>query len=56
VTTCALHPLGMDKCTRPAVYEMDIDRDEKWIALCAEHGPMYRRSSNVRVRTRRAAA
>lgn len=52
-TQCALHPLGMPPCRRPAIYEMDIDRDEKWIPLCAEHGPRYRASSNIRVRTRK---
>lgn len=51
MTTCALHPLGMPPCPRPAAYEMDIDRDEKWIPLCVDHAPRYRRSSNIRVRT-----
>ncbi len=49
---CALTPSGLPRCARPAVYEMDIDRDEDWIPLCIAHGPMYRRSSNVRIRTR----
>lgn len=51
--TCALQPSGQPTCTEPATYEMDIDRDENWIPLCIDHGPTYRRSSNVRIRTRR---
>lgn len=50
---CTLQPDGGQPCGQPAVYEMDIDADERWIPLCVEHGPLYRRSSNVRIRTRR---
>jgi hypothetical protein len=53
--TCALHDHG-PRCGAPAIYEMDIDRNEDWIPLCAVHGPTYRRSINVRIRSRKGPA
>ena len=48
VPVCALN-----SCGKHAIYEMDIDRDERWIPLCIDCGPLYRRSTNIRIRTLR---
>ncbi len=52
MATCVLQLAeAPSPCGELAAYEMDIDRDERWIPLCVVHGPTYRRSSNVRIRT-----